>query len=431
MEVDDGNDQLSGEFHEFAAGVGASSDLDFAFQLQMQEAITASLKPSSSSSANVEIFNVYFKGLVSNETVSNVRMSFAGIGAAICDANGRCVFESRKSFLLDAGGRGIEGDLVELEALMEALDVAVNLELKRVHILCDNDSVYQYLTGKDRPTNKTAVTLVDALILIQKKIGYHIRNPSLARQKNVKFAKALAKTATDSKETKPAKSTQEQCTICLKCVTKSKMFSVKQCLHRYCCLCMNEHVKSKLHQCQMLKCPHEQCSSKLEIESCKEFLTKELYDIMSSRIKEASIVPSERVYCPFSKCSALMSKTELQHAASTSSRVDGKRKCVECHRSFCINCKVPWHYKSTCSNYMKDFPDQIADEVQLKSLATSNHWRRCVNCMHMIELAAGCYHITCRCGYEFCYRCGAVREKKKATCSCPTWNLNHIIYDAR
>ena len=35
-----------------------------------------------------------------------------------------------------------------------------------------------------------------------------------------------------------------------------------------------------------------------------------------------------------------------------------------------------------------------------------------------------------RCGYEFCYTCGAEWKEKKATCSCPLWDNVHIIYDS-
>lgn len=124
--------------------IAADSGIDFAFQLQMQEAIRASL--TSSSSSNDVVSRVYFKGLVSNETITNIKMSFAGIGVAICDANDFCLHESRQSFLLDAGGRGTEGDIVELEALIEALNLAVNLGLNRVIIFCDCNSVYEYVS---------------------------------------------------------------------------------------------------------------------------------------------------------------------------------------------------------------------------------------------------------------------------------------------
>ncbi|KAL8245139.1 hypothetical protein R6Q59_011397 [Mikania micrantha] len=438
MEVDDGNDQLSGEFHEFAAGVGASSDLDFAFQLQMQEAITASLKPSSSSSANVEVFNVYFKGLVSNETVSNVRMSFAGIGAAICDASGRCVFESRKSFLLDAGGRGIEGDLVELEALMEALDVAVNLELKRVHILCDNDSVYQYLTGKTRPKHKKIVTLIDKLNLIQNKLIYHALIH--VKQDDIKFVYKLAKDAIISEATKwtlsdPCVTIVYHCTICFGYLHHDQMFSVNKCQHTYCFTCMRKHVEAKLLQGQLPKCPHEKCESTITIESCKKFLNPESYKLMRLRVKEASIPPADKVYCPFSNCSALMSRNEVNECTPASSSTvggdTGMRKCVECNMLFCINCKVAWHNNITCSDYMKSFLFKSSNDAKLKSLATKNRWRECIKCKNLIELAAGCYHIYCRCGYEFCYTCGAEWTNKKPTCKCLLWDERNIVYRQR
>lgn len=33
----------------------------------------------------------------------------------------------------------------------------------------------------------------------------------------------------------------------------------------------------------------------------------------------------------------------------------------------------------------------------------------------------------CRCGYEFCYTCGAEWKNKKATCSCPIWDEENIV----
>lgn len=35
----------------------------------------------------------------------------------------------------------------------------------------------------------------------------------------------------------------------------------------------------------------------------------------------------------------------------------------------------------------------------------------------------------CRCGYEFCYNCGAEWKDKKPTCSCPLWEEDNILYD--
>ena len=32
--------------------------------------------------------------------------------------------------------------------------------------------------------------------------------------------------------------------------------------------------------------------------------------------------------------------------------------------------------------------------------------RRCNRCKFIVEKSQGCDHMTCRCGYEFCYICG-------------------------
>lgn len=255
------------------------------------------------------------------------------------------------------------------------------------------------LTGKGGVTNYNVVALVDQLNVIQRKFAYC--GPFLVRRNDMKFVYELARDAIASQVTKFAenasgKTLLEQCVICFEFIYSGQMFSINICAHTYCFSCMRKHVEAKLLQGKLPECPHEKCGSKLEIESCKKFLTPELYDVMSLRVKEASIPVTEKVYCPFSNCSALMSKTELQEHGATSSQVTGMRKCVKCYRLLCINCKVPWHDDISCSDYMSRFPFQSANEAKLKSLATRKQWRECIECKNLVELAEGCYHIYCR-----------------------------------
>lgn len=277
--------------------------------------------------------------------------------------------------------------------LLSVLRIVINLML----------SLPMQLTGKGQPRTNQIMTMLDQLNVLQRKFVYC--SPFLVRQNSIKFAYKLARDATKSEATKFAESVSgrtllEQCIICFESIYSGQMFSVNKCLHKYCFSCMRKHVEAKLLQGKLPSCPHDQCKSDLEIESCKKFLTSELYDIMRLRIKEASIPPTDKVYCPFSSCSALMSKTELQEHTPTSSSAGAKgtglRKCFKCHRGFCINCKVPWHENFTCLDYMKYHPYQSANEAKLKSLATRNHWRECVKCKNLVELAHGCYHIYCR-----------------------------------
>lgn len=251
------------------------------------------------------------------------------------------------------------------------------------------------ITRRKQPTNNKIVKLVDEFILIQRKLVFC--GPFLVRKNTIKFAYELAKDAIASQATKFPKTVFKQCEICFEYVVNGKMFSVNKCLHIYCFSCMNKHVEAKLLQGKLPECPHEKCKSNLELKSCKKFLDKNVYDTMSLRVKEASIPPTERVYCPFSNCSALMSKTEVSATSISNAAFGiGMRKCVKCLHRFCINCKVPWHDKVTCFDYMSSLPYKSSNEAILKSLATTNRWRQCIKCMNMIELAGGCYHIICR-----------------------------------
>ncbi|KAI5322223.1 hypothetical protein L3X38_031295 [Prunus dulcis] len=192
------------------------------------------------------------------------------------------------------------------------------------------------------------------------------------------------------------------------------------------------HVEVKFLNGMGAECPHEGCKNEVNIDSCAEFLAPKLVEAISQRIKESSIPVTDKVYCPNPRCSALMSKKEVLEYTKTTfvhAEQTGARRCMKCHYYFCINCKVPWHFNMTCYDYKRSHPYPHPEDQLLNSLATTKLWRQCVKCNHMVELAEGCYHITCRCGYEFCYTCGAEWKNKKATCSCRIWDERNIILE--
>lgn len=223
---------------------------------------------------------------------------------------------------------------------------------------------------------------------------------------------------------------KETCAICLENVDVLKMFSVDYCFHRFCFSCVKKNVKVQLRQGIVPKCPFEGCRSDLEIDSCTKLLTPELIEIMTQCIKEARVPFTERIYCPNSRCSTLMSKCEaleFSEMKCKNARESGARKCIKCCESFCVNCKVPWHENMSCYDYKSSHIYSCSKDAALDSLAKKEGWRQCKKCSHMIELAVGCFHMTCRCGYEFCYTCGMEWREKKPTCTCPRWDECYII----
>lgn len=279
----------------------------------------------------------------------------------------------------------------------------VECELLADHVCWNkysNDELLMYIllmqvTGRSIPRQGNISTLVSQVTLLQRKFSYC--NPSLVRKKDIKFAPELAYEALVSQVNRPEVNTsngniKETCPICLEDTDSGKMFAIKGCLHRYCFSCMKSHVHVKLVQGMLPKCPHVGCKTDLTPEMCKTFLTLELYDTMCQRVKESSIAAADKIYCPYPRCSALMSRIEV----SANTRAGGSSKCKKCQGLFCMSCKVPWHKNMSCGAYKRSNPSVSAEDAKLKSLAKKNMWRQCVKCNHMVELTEGCNHITCR-----------------------------------
>lgn len=83
------------------------------------------------------------------------------------------------------------------------------------------------------------------------------------------------------------------------------------------------------------------------------------------------------------------------------------RKCPHCSTAICIICRGRGHATG------QDCPQDYGLDATLE-FAEQEGWRRCHSCHTMVELTFGCRHITCKCGAQFCYTCGAAWR----TCEC-------------
>ncbi|RMY63200.1 hypothetical protein D0864_12701 [Hortaea werneckii] len=81
--------------------------------------------------------------------------------------------------------------------------------------------------------------------------------------------------------------------------------------------------------------------------------------------------------------------------------------------------------KSTPS-HSGDCPEDEALQ-QLINIANAEEWQRCSECKRFVELDTGCNHISCRCGFQFCYVCGA----RWKTCDCPQAHEARLYARAR
>ncbi|XP_047096555.1 E3 ubiquitin-protein ligase RSL1-like [Lolium rigidum] len=353
------------------------------------------------------LFRVFYKGLLSNEGMESWSSVLA---VAVYDPRGKVVGTIQKPVEGFAGGR------MELEvlALKEGIIAALKLGIRSINIVSDFKPLHNYMLGTWRPTkNKSEDMVNEALSLMRK---FEQCEFSLVPRGQVGYATKLATDLITNKS--------ESCTICLGNTDISKIHAVEGCGHRFCVSCMKEHVKVKLRNGMLPACPQDGCTTKLTVKGSKIFLSPQLLEIMVQRIREGQIPAAQKIYCPYSRCSALMSLSEVIHPLQESSSmytVVGAatlRKCVKCRGSFCISCKVPWHDRISCYDYKRRYPHAHPEDTKLQKLARKRLWRQCVQCNHMIELAEGCYHMTCVCSCQFCYTCGKEWKNNKASCFC-------------
>ncbi|KAL5711335.1 RBR-type E3 ubiquitin transferase [Ranunculus cassubicifolius] len=375
-----------------------------------------------------EPFKLYFKGLCNRIRVHDEMVLVAGIGAAVCDPRGNLMFSwEEKDLQLK----------IDLKALMEGLNAAVSLGIKKIDFFCEFHPLFQNMTARWLINQQNIATVVDQVLLLQRK--FTTSRPFFIARNDVRYAFKLARGSLESQITRStesslARNTKQTCNICLEDTDVAQMFAIDTCSHRYCLSCMKQHVEVKLLHGMTPKCPHEGCNTVLTIPICRKFLPSDLIDLMNQRTKESSIPATEKVYCPYPKCSVLMSRAEvLPYTNGVRIGIEQSmiKKCIQCRGLFCINCKVPWHNGLSCYEYKMRNPNPTVEDAKLKSLANTKSWRQCKKCSHMIELAEGCYHITCRCGYEFCYTCGAEWRNKKATCNCKIWDERNIVNNGR
>ncbi|KAI4344661.1 hypothetical protein L6164_011860 [Bauhinia variegata] len=201
------------------------------------------------------------------------------------------------------------------------------------------------------------------------------------------------------------------CEICTETKTVQESFSINGCSHTYCTECITMYVASKLQENIInIRCPVPKCISVLEPHDCCPILPTEVFDRWGKALCEAVIVASEKFYCPFKDCSALLINDGKEAVKES--------ECPYCWRLFCAQCKVPWHAGIDCTDFQKlNRDERQREDIMLMELAQNKNWRRCPECGFYVEKSTGCMYMKCRCGIAFCYSCGTVSTSNSHNCS--------------
>ncbi|KAL8487771.1 hypothetical protein ACS0TY_024190 [Phlomoides rotata] len=196
-------------------------------------------------------------------------------------------------------------------------------------------------------------------------------------------------------------SSESFCEICLENKENWQMFTNDTCSHSFCNECTTSHIVVKIQdKVEEIACPSLNCKAILNFEACRLMIPIDTLVQWDEFLCMSLIPESQKLYCPFLDCSAML--------VNDSGGVMTEIKCVVCKRCFCGDCHVPWHSEFTCKEFKKlMYPKKGGKEDKIvKTLAKKKSWKKCPKCKMYVEKSEGCVHITCRCKYEFCYRCG-------------------------
>ncbi|KAF5729191.1 hypothetical protein HS088_TW21G01350 [Tripterygium wilfordii] len=372
---------------------------------------------------NLDEFSVkmYFKG-ISIAKAEDSCSGFSGIGVVIERSADFPTIQVQKELQFY-----VEESVADYLALMDGLAEAVRSKIRCVYAFTDSELLYDQIAHEKKLE-------IPILVALRQRILEHANNLDVFVLKLVPSAKLeiplqLAKVAVGLVSS-PSKGNKvlENCSICCEDKPSSMMITMK-CSHEFCSHCMRTYVDGKVQSSQVpVRCPQLGCKYYISTGECRLFLPHVSYEYFEKALEEADVLHSDKMYCPFPSCSVLFDPNEcLSARASSSSQSDNS--CVECpvcQRFICVECGVPWHSSMSCEEYQcLPLEERDAADITLHRLAQNQRWRRCQQCRRMIELAQGCYHMTCLCRHEFCYSCGAEYRNGQQTCQCAFWDDNN------
>ncbi|KAI4519782.1 hypothetical protein K525DRAFT_205272, partial [Schizophyllum commune Loenen D] len=174
-----------------------------------------------------------------------------------------------------------------------------------------------------------------------------------------------------------------------------------RCKHIYCTECIARLARATLTDESLL--PLRCCNKPFDSEEVEAKLPSDLLEQFNAKRWEYAVPAHVRVYCAKAGCSAFLGASEgVAYKWGTL-----EMTCVACGTTTCVRCRQAAHAGRDCVQ---------ESTAQFDALVKERNWKRCPWCGSTVERTEGCSQMTCRCGKEFCYKCGkkfGVRHKCK------------------
>eukprot|EP01119_Soliformovum_irregulare_P015496 TRINITY_DN4362_c0_g2_i3.p1 TRINITY_DN4362_c0_g2~~TRINITY_DN4362_c0_g2_i3.p1 ORF type:complete len:493 (+),score=104.76 TRINITY_DN4362_c0_g2_i3:122-1480(+) len=202
----------------------------------------------------------------------------------------------------------------------------------------------------------------------------------------------------------------KKCVMCLEDIDIDFFQCLSKCKHEFCRDCLQTYVNIKIDERDFpILCPSLQCKKEIDLTDLEVLLTKEKLDLYQQQQMKSVIEknPENFICCPTPDCQYVFFWTP---ADSTDF------KCPVCDKRYCFRCKVDWHVGVNCEAYQRWCIENGMGDDLFGDLIQNQSWKKCNRCKIFVAKNEGCDHMTCRCGYQFCYRCGNKYPCKPGQC---------------
>ncbi|KAL4468931.1 hypothetical protein ABPG72_009751 [Tetrahymena utriculariae] len=205
----------------------------------------------------------------------------------------------------------------------------------------------------------------------------------------------------------PIKDKNQKCDICIEVMDVNTLM-VLGCNDKYHKICLEEYFKVEIQQKKLpIKCPNQSCQYQIQPLELKQILKQKDYE-KYEQFQFQNYVDYNKSQV-FQRCFT----PNCQYLFIKDSDLD-KFDCPSCFKQYCLICQCKYHTNQTCKEYQISTKYSKQDE-EFDNLAKENKFKQCSKCKMYVEKNEGCDHITCRCSYEFCYKCGGPHNNCECT----------------
>jgi len=216
----------------------------------------------------------------------------------------------------------------------------------------------------------------------------------------------------------PPMRTAPKCQICNDTVTDNFTLS---CNHPFCMTCLNQYIQAQIElgnaACIICPMPRSECGAQIPQSELQTILGREKFAKLDRfALESATDTDPNFHHCPTPDCPYIVYwEAEDGSEDGTPITTTPKLFCPICDSTACLKCSVtPYHEGISCEAFQSMPPSSQNEQLTVAYFEQNKkNMRECRRCGTLVEKKeGGCLKMKCRCGYRFCFECGA----ENATC---------------